>query len=189
MSFLDKDIIDRMGFLSVGQNVRLSEHASFHGASRLSIGDNVRIDDFCVLSAGAGGIRIGKNVHLAAFTSLMGAGSIHLDDYSGLSARVSIYSSSDDYSGAAMTNPTVPTEFTNVFHADVYVGKHVIVGCGSVVMPGVRLEEGVVIGALSFVDDDCMAFGIYAGVPVRRIKERRRDFLKLEHRFEKLASC
>jgi galactoside O-acetyltransferase len=82
-----------------------------------------------------------------------------------------------------MSNPTVPSEYTGVTHADVYLGKHVIVGSGSVILPGVTLEEGVAVGALSLVSKHCEAFGIYAGNPARRIKERRRDLLDLEARF------
>lgn len=182
MAMLSRDAIEKMGFASVGDNVQISDRASFYGTGRIALGDNVRIDDFCVLAAGVGGIIIGRHVHVAVYASLIGAGKITLSDFSGLSSRVSIYSSSDDYSGATMTNPTVPSEYTGVTHADVFLGKHVIVGSGSVILPGVTLEEGVAVGALSVVTKPCAAFGIYAGNPARRIKERRRDLLELEER-------
>ena len=172
-----------MGFAAVGTNVSISDRASFYNCAGISIGSNVRIDDFCVLSAGVGGIYIGDHVHVAVYSSLIGAGRITLSDFGNISSRVSIYSSSDDYSGAAMTNPTVSPEYTGVVHADVFLGKHVIVGSGSVILPGVVLEEGVAVGALSLVNRDCKAFGIYAGNPARRVKERKLDLLKLEQRF------
>ena len=81
-----------------------------------------------------------------------------------------------------MTNPMVPSKYTGVTHADVFLGKHVIVGSGSVILPGVTLEEGVAVGALSLVQKKCEAFGIYAGNPARRIKDRKRDLLELEQR-------
>jgi galactoside O-acetyltransferase len=180
---LSRDAIEAFGFLSVGENVQISDRASFYGASRIVLGNNVRIDDFCVLAAGIGGILIGNYVHIAVGCTLIGVGKITMLDFSGLSSRVSIYSSSDDYSGATLTNPTVPSEFTGVAHADVMLDKHVIVGSGSVILPGVTLEEGVAVGALSLVQKECKAFGIYAGNPARRIKERKRDLLELEQRF------
>lgn len=180
MGHLKRDEIERMGFASLGLNVLISDRASFYNCERIALGSNVRIDDFCVLSAGAGGIEIGNFVHIAVYSSLMGAGRIILCDYSGLSARVSVYSSSDDYSGAVMTNPMVPAEFTRVTHADVVLRKHVIVGAGSVILPGVTLEEGVSVGALSLVNRDCQAFGMYAGIPARRVKERQRGLLAME---------
>jgi hypothetical protein len=54
--------------------------ASFHGADRITVGSNVRSDDFCVLSAGLGGIVIAEYVHLAVYTALIGAGRITVSD-------------------------------------------------------------------------------------------------------------
>lgn len=183
MAMLSRQAIEKLGFASVGENAQISERASFYGVNRIALGNNVRIDDFCVLAAGVGGISIGNYVHIAVGSSLIGAGKITMSDFSGLSSRISIYSSSDDYSGATLTNPTVPSEYVGVTHADVFLGKHVIVGSGSVILPGVTLEEGVAVGALSLVHKRCEAFGIYAGNPARRIKERKRNLLELEQKF------
>jgi acetyltransferase-like isoleucine patch superfamily enzyme len=180
MTMLSSEAIKRMGFEYVGDNVQISDRASFYGAERISLGSNTRIDDFCVLSAGSGGISIGQHVHIAVYSSLIGAGKITLSNFCNISSRVSIYTSSDDHSGAKMTNPTVPSAFTDVKHADVFLGKHVLVFGGSVILPGVTLEDGVVIGALSLIKKDCLAYGIYAGNPARRINERKRDLLELE---------
>lgn len=183
MAMLSREAVKALGFASVGENVQISDRASFYGMGRIVLGNNVRIDDFCVVSAGAGGIDIGNYVHIAVGALLIGAGKITLCDFVGISARSSVYSSNDDYSGAAMTGPTLPSEFTNVRHRDVYVGKHGIVGSGSIILPGVTLEDGVAVGALSLVAKRCEAFGIYAGNPARRIKERKRDLLDLEQQF------
>ena len=183
MAQLSRESLEKIGFASIGRDVRVSDRASIYGASRITLGDHVRIDDFCVLSAGEGGIHIGQHVHLAVYSCLIGAGRITLGDFANISSRVAIYSSSDDYSGATMTNPTVPDEYKNVAHADVGIGRHVIIGSGSVVLPGAMLEEGVGVGALSMVRGHCPAFGLYAGVPARRIRERSRALLELEQGF------
>lgn len=182
MTWLNSSEVESLGFLHIGNNVLLSRKASYYNCSNIEISDNSRIDDFCVLSAGEGGICIGKNVHIAVYSSLIGNGKITINDFSGLSSRVSIYSSNDDYSGMAMTNPTIPPEFTNVYHADIYIGKHVIIGSGSIVLPGVTLEDGVAIGALSLVSKNCKEFTIYAGSPLKKIKSRDRQLLEVEHR-------
>lgn len=180
MSFYSQDELQALGFKRLGQGVRLSRKASIYNAANIEIGDHSRIDDFCVLSAGEGGIVIGKHVHIAVFSSLIGNGRIALEDYSGLSSKVCLYSSNDDYSGEYMTNPTVPSEFTNVTHAPVKVGRHVIIGAGSVVLPGVTLHEGAGVGALSLVKQDCESFGMYFGSPARRVGKRSMKLLELE---------
>lgn len=183
MGTLSQEEIAELGFAAIGNNVRLSRKASFYNCSNISIGDNVRIDDFCVLSAGDGGIRIGSHIHIAVNTTLIGKAAIELADFCNLSSRVAIYSSNDDYSGHFMTSPVVPTNYTNVSHGAVSLGKHVIVGCGSVIVGPVVLGEGVAVGALSLINRDCAPFGIYAGTPARWIKPRATDILRLEQDF------
>ncbi len=188
MSFYSDDELHALGFAGLGGGVRISRNASIHGASRIVIGDHSRIDDFCVLSAGAGGITIGSHVHIAVHCALIGQGRIELCDYAGLSSRVTIYSSNDDYSGAHRSNPTVPAEYTQVSHAPVTLGRHVIVGAGSVILPGVTLHEGCGVGSLSLVRADCEPFGMYFGAPARRIGERQRTMIALGDRLE-AAPC
>ncbi len=187
MAFLTAQQIQQLGFQHVGKDVKISDKASFHGHSKISIGDYSRIDDFCVLSAGDGGIYIGRNVHIAVYTSLIGKGRIEIKDFANLSSRVAIYSSNDDYSGNSMTNPTVADEFKNVSHGPVTLGRHVIVGVGSAILPNVEIGDGSAVGALSLVSKSVEAGVIVSGVPARKIKTRstklfdiERDFLKKE---------
>ncbi|MNT87130.1 dTDP-4-amino-4,6-dideoxy-D-glucose acyltransferase [compost metagenome] len=60
------------------------------------------------------------------------------------------------------------------------MGKHAIIGCGSVILPGVEIGEGVAIGSLSFVIKSCEPFGVYIGSPAKKIKNRKKDMLKIE---------
>lgn len=182
MSFCSRSELDSIGFRAVGEDVLVSRRASFYGAERICLGNHVRIDDFCVLSAGEGGIVLGDYIHVAVYSSMIGQGRITLEDFVNVSSRVAIYSSNDDYSGEAMTNPMVPAKYTNVQAAPVCVGRHAIVGSGSVVLPGVSIGEGAAVGALSLVNRDCLPFGVYVGVPAKRVKERKRDLLDLERR-------
>lgn len=183
MSFMTPDEIAVLGFRHVGANCLLSSKASFYNCSNISIGNNVRIDDFCVLSAGEGGIDIGNYIHIAVYSSLIGKDLITLKDFSNISSKVSIYSSNDDYSGLTMTNPMVPEEFKNVSHAPVIIDKHVIIGSGSIVLPGCRIHIGSAVGALSLVTKDIPEFEIHTGVPARKMKKRNKNLLDLEQEF------
>jgi galactoside O-acetyltransferase len=183
MAYLDKTRLKELGLAACGDDVRISERAVIYNPGSIRVGDNVRIDDFCIMTAGVGGITLGCHIHIAPFCLLVGAGAIAMKDFSGLSSRVSIYSSTDDYSGAALTNPTVAEEFKNVRTAPVAIGAHAIVGSGAVLLPGAELSTGVAVGALSLVSGHCRAFGIYAGTPARFVKERSRELLSLEQGF------
>lgn len=169
-----------LGLRSVGRNVRIDRSVRLFGAERMSFGDHVRIDPFCILSAGPAGMRIGRNVHIAAYCSLVGQEKIELDDFAGLSARVSIFSSTDDYSGGALTNPTVPAAFLNVRSAPVVLGRHVIVGAGSVILPGVALGLGASVGALTLIRKNVDEYAIMAGTPAKQIGRRAEVLLEKE---------
>ena len=182
MSFLTAKELAALGLASCGEDVKISRKTSLYGAERIAIGDHVRIDDFCVISAGAGGISIGSHVHIAVYVSVIGAAAITLSDFVGLSSRVSVYSSNDDYSGSALTGPTIPVRFRKIDSRPVHIGRHVVVGSGSVVLPGVTIHDGAAVGALTLIRKDCEPFGLYVGNPARRIRERSRDLLELERR-------
>lgn len=180
MAFLTEDALAALGFARVGRDVKISDRASLYRPERISIADHVRIDDFCVLSAGEGGIDIGSYVHIACYSSLIGRDEIILRDFAGLSGRVSVYSSSEDYSGESLTNPTIPEAYRKAIHGRVLLERHAIVGAGSVILPGVTLGLGVSVGALTLVARDLEPFGVYLGVPARKIGTRKQDLLELE---------
>lgn len=180
MPYLTREALNSLGLQSVGENVLISDAARIHNPAKISLGSNIRIDDFCVLSAGQGGIDIGSYVHLGCFCSLIGSENISLGDFSGLSVRVSVFSSSDDYSGEAMTNPTVPVSLRRLQCGRVRIGRHVIVGAGAVILPGISIGDSAAIGALTLVARNVMPSTISLGVPARRVGIRADGHLDLE---------
>lgn len=172
------------GFRALGHNVRIARNCTIVGAENISIGDNVRIDGYCTLiAAGAGRIDLGSFIHIGGYCALLAAEGITMDDFSGLSWGVQIYTRSDDFSGRSMTNPTVPTRYTGAKGGAVSLGRHVIIGAGCVVLPALTVGEGVAVGALSLVAGSLDEWGIYSGIPARHIKERSRQLLDLERSF------
>jgi acetyltransferase-like isoleucine patch superfamily enzyme len=163
--------------------VKVAKNCTIIGLENIRIGDNVRIDGFCTLNAAAPGwLQIGSYVHIAAYCSLSAGEGIELCDFSGLSQRITIYSRSDDYSGEHLTNPTVPAAYTSIARGTVRLGRHVIVGSGSTLLPGVEIGEGSSVGAHSLVSRSLEPWGIYLGQPAKRLKARSQALLKLESR-------
>ncbi len=177
-SFYSRSELEAIGLGSYGSNVLISRKASIYSPEKIQIGSNVRIDDFCILS---GRIVFGDNIHLAAYSALYGGDAgIHIGDFSNISSRVCIYALSDDYSGYTMTNPTVPEKYKHVQNEPVFLGRHVIVGSGCTILPGVVLSEGSAIGAMSLCKSSTEPWSIYAGIPAKYLKERSKELLVLE---------
>lgn len=180
-SFYCLDELKKIGFASIGENVLISRKTSIYGAKNISIGKNVRIDDFCVLS---GNITIGNNIHIAPNVLLIaGSAGIELHDFVGVSSRSAIYAESDDYSGMALTNPTINYEFRNIIKGKVILKKHSIIGTGTTILPNVVIEEGTAVGSMSLVNKSLDAWGIYTGIPCKKVKERSKHLLELEKEF------
>ena len=82
-----------------------------------------------------------------------------------------------------MTNPMVPDKYKDISEESVLIRRHVIIGTGSTILPGVILEEGTAVGAMSLIRKSTDSWGIYAGIPAKRLKERRKDLLIKEKEF------
>lgn len=180
--FYSKNELSELGLKRFGENVLISKKCSIYGAENISVGNNVRIDDFCILS---GNINIGNYVHISAYSALYGSMGIKIADYCGISSRCTLLSASDDFSGEFMINPTVPKEFTNVTGGLIKLEKFVQIGVNSVVMPKITLKEGSVVAAMSFVNENLDGWTIYAGIPVKKIKARNKNIIELEKRIKK----
>lgn len=181
MAYLTQTQLEDMGFKSIGENVKISDKASIYNADQMEIGHNSRIDDFCVIS---GKIKIGINVHLAPMCLVAGGEEgIVFSDFSGLAYKVQVFAQSDDYSGRSLTNPTIPQIYKHEYKKSVFLGRHVIVGAGSIIFPGVVIAEGCSIGAMTLVNKSTEEWGVYLGNPAKRIKDRRKDLLVLENEY------
>lgn len=183
MAYLTREQLQVMGFKAVGDNVKISDKASIYNPEAIVLGDHSRIDDFCVVS---GRVSIGKYCHITPMCLVAGGSpGIILSDFCTLAYGVKIFAQSDDYSGSTMVSSLVPKKFKNEYLAKVILERQVIVGAGAIIFPGVTIREGCSVGAMTLVSKSTQPWGIYAGNPARRIKDRKQDLLKLVAQFLK----
>lgn len=181
LAFLSEASLAELGFRHLGVDVKISDKASIYDAGLMEIGDHTRIDDFCVVS---GNVILGRNIHVAVFCNIGGGElGVTLEDFSGLAYGCHVFTQSDDYSGRTLTNPTVPDRYKREIKAPILIKRHSIVGACSVVLPGVTLDEGTAVGAMSMVTKSTEPWSIYVGIPARRIKSRQQDLLQLEQEY------
>lgn len=173
-SFYSEKELSLLGFKTIGKNCQISRKASFYSIKDISVGNNVRIDDFCILS---GNIVLGDNIHISAYVALYGAMGIELEDYTGVSPRSTIYSAMDDFSGDYLIGPIHPKEYTNVTGGKVTIKRYSQIGGNCIVFPNLTIGEGCAIGACSMVRTNLDPWGIYWGIPVKRHKNRNKNML------------
>jgi galactoside O-acetyltransferase len=175
-SFYGVNELAELGLKTFGRDVSISRKCSIYGAENISIGNNVRIDDFCLL---CGKIEIGNHVHISAYSALYGAGGIKIGNFCGVSPRSTILSATDDFSGEFMISPLVPDKLTNLKKALVVMRDYSQLGAETTVMPGVVIGEGAVTGAKTLVRHDLDDWTINVGVPARKLKKREQKVKEL----------
>jgi galactoside O-acetyltransferase len=180
-AFLTREALEKLGFLRLGDDVLIHATAVIVDCGRISLGSRVRIDPYVVIS-NRGGVVFGNNIHIGSHTVMAGAGAIAIDDYVNISHHVGIYTSNEDVSGRSLSHPTVPGGMART--ASIAFARHSGVGAASLVLPGARFAEGAILGAMSRVGRPLKPWTLYAGVPARRSRERRRDILALAEAYE-----
>lgn len=181
MPYLSRDEVLKMGFKSVGREVKISSSASIYDCERISLGDFCRIDDFCVIS---GNINFGNYIHITPMCLFAGGEpGIDVDDFCTFAYGSKVFSQSDDYSGQTMCGSLVPRKYKKEIFSKIKIGAQVIVGASSIILPGAHIAEGCSIGAGSLVLKPTTPWGIYYGVPAVRKKERSRGLKDLEIQF------
>lgn len=120
---------------------------------------------------------MGDYCHISAnCTFLGGNGTVSMGNFVNIAPGCRFVTAGHDYRFGGLNGPSIPDEFKGDSESgDIVLADHVLIGANSVILPGVKLPEGVAIGALSLVKN--MAYrpwSLYAGIPARRIGQRRR---------------
>jgi acetyltransferase-like isoleucine patch superfamily enzyme len=179
--YYNEEELREIGFKAVGNNVHIAKNNTIIGVENISIADNVRIDGYCTIVAGDDGwLELGSYIHVVGYSVLSAGDGIRMEDFSGLSQGVNVYSRSDAYTGKFLINPTVPERYKGVHRGTVTLERHVSIGTGAVILPKLTIAEGSAVGALALVTKSLDSWGIYGGCPAKRLKDRSKNLLELE---------
>jgi len=181
-AFLSREILESLGFAKLGEDVLIHSTVVIVDCGKISFGSRIRIDPYVIIST-QGGVEFGNNIHIGGHCVLAGRAAIRFDSFVTISHSVGVYTSDEDYSSGMLTNPTVPDGFRTARTAPISFGRHSAAGAGSVILPDASFAEGSILGALSMIKQPMEPWSIYAGIPARRMRERRRDLLEREQEY------
>jgi acetyltransferase-like isoleucine patch superfamily enzyme len=175
-----------------GRNVTFGSHVVLRHPHKISIGDNVVIDDNCVLDAKGtdnDGIRIGSGVFIGRNTILSCKnGDIVLGDRVNIGFNSEVFSASrvtlgDDALVAAYVyligggheydDPTRAVLDNARTSRGIEVGAGSWLGAGVKVLDGVTIGEHAIVGTGAVVTESVPALTIAAGVPARVLRTRQ----------------
>lgn len=135
------------GAIAIGKRCEIHDYSmllSYGG--KIVIGDDCSINPFCILY-GHGGLVIGNGVRIASHSIFIPANHVFQDN----------------------TRPVFEQGETRkgiIVEDDVWIGSRVTV------LDGVRISHGCVIGAGAVLTKSTERYGIYAGVPAKKIGSR-----------------
>lgn len=167
--FLSKKELYNIGFKHIGKNAKISRFANFYSAHLISIGNNVRIDDYCVLS---GTISLKNNIHISAYSALYGNSGIILENNTGISTGCVLFSETDDFTRSSLIGSQHIESKRKIIKGRIILEEHSQLGSKSVVMPGLTIQEGAVTGVMTFVNINLNPWSVYVGSPAKFLKPR-----------------
>tara|TARA_X000000950_G_scaffold278491_1_gene369513 strand:+ start:8813 stop:9373 length:561 start_codon:yes stop_codon:yes gene_type:complete len=136
--------------------------------SIIQIGSNCIIQEytFFLLTKPNPKLTIGNNVSIGRNSILAIKDHLKIGNNTEIAANVSIY----DQSHGIEKNKLINEQFSLV--KKVTIGDDVWIGAGTTILKGVKIGNGAVIGANSLVNKNIPDNQIWAGNPVKYLKER-----------------
>ena len=117
------------------------------------------------------GISIGKASIIGDNCWVDGRGGVHIGKDCNLSSEVRIWSAQH-----GTQSPVFCYE-----EKEVTIGDRAWISSNVIILPGVHIGEGAVIAAGAVVTKDADAYGVYAGIPAKKIGERTSE---LQYHFD-----
>lgn len=139
---------------------------NFNGG-KVYIGRNTSIERYaCILTEG-GDVEIGDNCSVNPFTIIYGQGGTKIGNGVRIAAHCTIIPSNHRFDDI-----TVPIFKSGLVNKGIVIEDDVWIGTGVRILDGVVVKKGCVIGAGAVVNKSTESYGVYAGVPARKIKNR-----------------
>lgn len=133
---------------------------------------------------------MGNFSHIGANCTILGGnGKVFIGDFVNIAPGCRIVSASHDYTYGGLSGPTIPEEFAGrSITENIHIGNHVLIGCNTVILPGVEMPEGMAVGALSLVPKGLYKpWTLYAGIPIKELGPR--DKTQILEQAEKLLNA
>ncbi len=140
--------------------------------------DHCELFDFVFVDAGKG-LKIGKYSTLTWHVLIEGGEKTILGDRVFIGPGCKLLNSTSQLQGYYSVTH-VPPGCRKIIRGDIIVEDDAYIGANSVIMPGVRIGQGAVVGANSFVKMDLEPWTIYVGSPCRKIGMRTQPTDKIK---------
>ena len=133
----------------------------------VKIGENCELRNGAQLLTYGGNIEIGDNSSINPYTIVYGQGNIKIGNYVRIAAHCVLIPSNHTF-----IDLSKPIYLQPLSKKGIIIKDDVWIGCGVRILDGVTIAKGCVIGAGSVVTKSTEPYGIYVGIPAKKIKSR-----------------
>lgn len=141
-------------------NLKLGKGSHISELTYISVADESGAPSF---------LSIGEKTYIGQFNNMRCAGQkITIGSHCLISQGVSIIGSNHSVDKADL----IQAQQSEIASGGVIIEDDVWIGCNAIILPGVCIAKGSVIAAGAVVTNDTSPYGIYAGIPARKINER-----------------
>jgi acetyltransferase-like isoleucine patch superfamily enzyme len=147
---------------------RIASTARLDDRKLISLGSDTFIDHYCILRPDHGQITLGNNSYLGPFSVILGSGGVSIGNDVMVGPHTVFASGNHDFTRVdrPMWQFAMQSDGPIVIENDVWIGAHCLI-CDNV-----TIATGSVIGGGAVVTKSTEPFGIYAGVPAKKIGSR-----------------
>ena len=155
-----------------GEDVFLGRNVHFTRPHLCYLGNHIALDDGVCCTCG---LRVGDHCHISPYVTILGGknGRVILWGFNTIGSHSILLCATDTFDGSGLISSTIPDEYRGrVIIEPIIMERFSNIGTNCTIMPGVRLREGSVIGANSFVNKSTEPWTVYVGTPAKPLKAR-----------------
>lgn len=162
-------------FNKIGDGTLIKFPSHFKGNKFIQIGNNVSIGKRCCITVWEQKkykpeILIGNNVNIGDDSHITCINKIQIDENVLFGKKVTITDNSHGICNCLSELLISPVKRELYSKGAVIIKKNVWIGDKVTILPGVIIEEGVIVGANSIVTSNIPAFSLVGGIPAKIIR-------------------
>lgn len=147
----------------------ISLSAWVQSGPEITLGRGTVVKAFAVLQSNGATVRFGRECAISCFVHISaGTADVIVGDFVRIAPNCTLIGSNKEVHARDILIKDQPESRAR----GLWIGDDVLIGAGSVILPGTRIERGAVIGAGSVVSGTVSEYTIVAGAPARVIGHR-----------------
>ena len=180
--FMGENLRNQVKF--IGEGVRLYPMCKIIRPGSAELDNHCQIMDFTFIDAGEL-LKIGKYSTITWHCLIEGGAKTYIGDRVFVGPGSKLLTSTYELDGFYSVEH-LPEGCGAIRYGDIILEDDAYLGSNVTVLPGITIGCGAVVGASSWVNKDLEPWGIYVGIPCKKIGERRKPTIERQEKIKEV---